>query len=84
MQEKNDKNYKIKISSFSTISSINKFDQSNYEVQVIKNEIKEMRINPWHAEYFYVLTFLPNFYPVNLQHSSCKHAFLIEWKRCGS
>ena len=39
-----------------------------------------MRINPWHAEYFIVLTFHPNFYPVNLQHSSCKHAFLIEWK----
>ena len=32
-------------------------------------------INRFHAEYlFYVSNFSPN-YPVNLQHSNCKHVF---------
>ena len=30
--------------------------------------------NPCHAEYFYIIH---HFYPINLQHSSCKHVFSI-------
>ena len=33
--------------------------------------------NPCHADYFFVPHSSPNFYPVNLHHSSCKHVFSI-------
>ena len=39
-----------------------------------------MCVNPYIAEYFYVLHFsIHTFYPVNLQHSSCMPV-LSEWK----
>ena len=42
---------------------------------------KGWHFNLCHTEYFYVLhsslIFILDFYPVNLQHTSCKHVFLI-------
>ena len=39
--------------------------------------MKALSDNSSHAEYFLCATLLPKFYPVNLQHSTCKHVFSI-------
>ena len=44
--------------------------------------ICKMTIRSWgHTKKIFCATLLPNFYPVNLQHSSCKHVFQSKWKR---
>ena len=34
--------------------------------------------NPCHTEYVFSIPLFPNSYPFDLQHSSCKHLFLIK------
>ena len=56
------------------------------QLNVMATQTKgEILLNPCHAKYFDILHSLPQFYPVNLQHSSYKYVFTSKsGKQCGS